>query len=155
MADLGGEFNAATVDPLGEYTPLPAGDYRCVVTKSDWKPTKSGNGRYLEFGFQVLAGEHQGRTVFSRLNLENPNQQAVSIARSELSSMCRAVGVMTPRDTSELHDVPLIVKVALKKRDDNGEFTNEIKGYASVRDHAEKKPQPEAASAGSAKPNWM
>lgn len=154
MADLGGQFNADEVEPLGEYQPIPAGDYRVAVVKSEWKPTKNGNGRYIEFGFQILEGPSEGRMVFSRLNLENPNQTAVNIARSELSSICHAVGKLKPRDTTELHNVPLIVSVELKKRSDSDGYTNEIKKYSSVSS-ARAAENPAVASTGSYKPSWM
>lgn len=155
MADLGGQFDAQSVDPLGDYQPLPAGEYRCVIVKSEWKPTKSGNGRFIEFGFQVVDGEYQGRMVFDRLNLENPNQQAVNIARSALSSICRAVGKLSPRDTAELHDVPLMVKVAVRKREDNGEPSNEVKGYCTIGEARETATAGASESSNSTKPNWM
>ena len=50
-------------------------------------------------------------------------------ARSELSALCRAVGVLQPRDSVELHNIPLLLTVKLKKREDTGELTNEVKGY--------------------------
>lgn len=156
MADLGGVFDAENVAPLGDRSPIPAGKYRCVITKSDWKPTKAGSGRYLEFVFQIVDGEHNGRMVWSRLNLENPNQQAVQIARAELSSICRAVGKMKPRETTELHDIPLVVSVSVAKRSDTGDPTNEVKGYESVRSAAESgKAVAAGAGAGDSKPGWM
>jgi hypothetical protein len=54
----------------------------------------------------------------------------VQIARAELSAVCRAVGVLAPNDSVELHNLPLVVHVKCKKRDDTGELANEIKGYA-------------------------
>jgi hypothetical protein len=68
--------------------------------------------------------------LWARLNLDNPNATAVKIARAELSAICRAVGVMAPGDSVELHDLPLVISVKCKKRADTGEITNEIKGYA-------------------------
>lgn len=156
MADLGGQFDAESVDPLGDRTPVPAGKYRCIVTKSDWKATSAGNGRYLEFTFQIVEGEHSNRMVWSRLNLENHSQQAVNIARAELSSICRAVGKLKPRDTMELHDIPLVLSISVKPRADTGEPTNEVKGYESVRQASEsKQAAPVAATAGGSKPGWM
>jgi len=38
--------------------------------------------------------------------------------------------VLAPKDSVELHNLPLQITVKVKKRDDNGELTNEIKGYA-------------------------
>ena len=128
MANL--NFDAHQVDPSVALDPLPAGKYIAVVSESELKPTKAGGGKYLQLTFQIIEGEHKGRLVWARLNLENKSETTVKIARGELSAICRAVGVMQPRDSVELHNVPLEINVGLKKRDDNGEFTNVIKGYA-------------------------
>lgn len=152
MADLGGVFNAEEIAPLGDRTPIPAGEYRCAIVKSEWKNTARGDGKYLEFTFQILEGDHEGRMLWSRLNLQNPNSQAVSIARSELSSICRAIGKMQVRDTAEMQDEPLMVSVTVKKREDNGEPTNEIKGYRTV---AAAKGPAVASEVYAAKPAWM
>ena len=154
MADLGGVFNAEQVDPMGDFSPIPAGEYRCSCIKSEWKNTKSG-GRYLEFTWEVLEGEYEKRMLWSRLNLENSSAQAVSIARSELSSICRATGKMKPRTTEELHGIPIYVKVAVKKREDNGEPTNEVKGYKSVREVGEKTAAVGDPEGSGDKPAWM
>lgn len=129
MADLNG-FNANDVDPAADFEAIPAGKYLAIITESGMKSTKSGNGSYLELVFQVIDGEHKGRLLWARLNLDNPNSLTVQIARSELSAICRAVGVMQPKDSVELHNLPLLVTVKCKKRQDTGEITNEIKGYA-------------------------
>lgn len=129
MANLNG-FDAATVDPATEFEAIPAGKYLAMITASDMKPTKSGNGRYLELTFTIQDGEYKNRQLWARLNLENPNATAVQIARGELSAICRAVNVMQPRDSVELHNIPLTISVRCKPREDNGELTNEIKGYS-------------------------
>lgn len=129
MPDLRG-FDANTVEPTTDFEPIPAGKYLAVITESEFKPTKSGNGSYLQFTFEILDGPHRGRHLWARLNLDNPNQTAVKIARAELSAICRAVGVMAPNDSVELHDIPLCITVRCKKRNDTGEIQNEIKGYA-------------------------
>src|SRR5262245_28400972 len=129
MADLRG-FDAAQVEPSAGFEPLPAGKYQAVITASDMKQTRSGTGHYLELTFQVIDGAHKGRTLRSRLNLDNPNAAAVRIARAELSAVCRAVGVLAPNDSVELHDLPLVITVKCKKREDTGDITNEVAGYA-------------------------
>jgi len=128
MANLNG-FNANEVDPASTFEPIPAGKYLAVITASEMKPTKSGVGNYLELTFQLLDGPFKGRVLWARLNLDNPNATTVKIAKSELSAVCRAVGVMTPRDSQDLHNLPLQISVRLKKRSDNDELTNEIRGY--------------------------
>jgi hypothetical protein len=129
MATLN-NFDANQVDPSVALDPLPAGKYIAVITETEMKPTKAGGGKYLQLTFQIIDGEHKGRLVWARLNLENKSEMTVKIARGELSAICRAIGVMQPKDSVELHNVPLEINVGLKKRDDNGEFTNVIKGYA-------------------------
>jgi len=129
MATLNG-FNAHQVEPSADFEPIPAGKYLATITESQMKPTKNGGGQYLQLAFQILEGPFKGRFVWARLNLQNTNPVTVQIARQELSSICRAVGVMTPSDSTELHNIPLVVTVKLKKRDDTGDLTNEIKGYA-------------------------
>ncbi|VTS03351.1 DUF669 domain-containing protein [Tuwongella immobilis] len=130
MANLHG-FDANEVDPQLDLDPIPAGKYVAVITASEMSPNKAGNGAFLKLTFQVIEGPFEGRMVWARLNLDNPNPQAVTIARAELSAICRAVGVMQPNDSEDLHDLPLIITVKCRKREDTGEITNEIRGYSS------------------------
>ena len=129
MANLNG-FDANNVDPATDFEPLPAGKYIAVITDSEMKPTKAGTGHYLQLTFQVVDGQFKNRLLWSRLNLDNPNRQAVQIAQGELSAICRAIGVLQPKDSVELHDLPLQVTVKCKKREDTGDVVNEIRGYA-------------------------
>jgi hypothetical protein len=154
MANLN-NFDASTVDPSVALDPIPAGKYIAVITESEMKPTKAGGGKYLQLTFQIIEGERKGRLVWARLNLENKSEMTVKIARGELSAICRAVGVMAPKDSVELHNIPLEINVGLKKRDDNGEFTNVIKGYAKKGGSAAAgaaRPAASAAGPGSTPP---
>jgi hypothetical protein len=150
MANLNG-FDASQVDPSATFDPIPAGKYLACITESAMKETKSGNGSYLELTFQVLEGEYKGRLLWARLNLNNPNATAVKIARSELSAICHAVGVMQPKDSVELHNLPMVITVKLKKRDDTDELTNEIKGYDKKEAAAG---QPQQAPVADNTPPW-
>jgi hypothetical protein len=138
MANLN-NFNANQVEPSSNLEAIPAGKYLAVITESELKPTKSGSGSYLQLTFQVLEGEYKGRFLWSRLNLHNANPTAVKIAQAELSAICRAVGVLTPGDSVELHNLPLVINVKCRKREDSGDVTNEIRGF-SKREIAVEKP---------------
>ena len=138
MATL--DFNANDVEPTAVFDPLPAGKYLTAITASEMKPTKAGNGSYLQLEFTVLDGPCKGRKVWDRLCINHPNDLTQKIARGNLSAICRAIGVMQPRDSVELHNLPLVVTVKCKKRDDTGEVTNEVKGYAK-RESAIGQPQ--------------
>jgi hypothetical protein len=147
--DLHG-FDANAVEPQQSMEPLPAGWYKCVITESEEKPTKAQTGSYLQMTLEVIEGDYQGRKVFERLNLNNPNQTAVEIAQRTLSSICRAINVMTPRNSSDLHDKPVMVKIAVKPGDGQYGPSNEIKEYAQP----EKASAPAAASGGGSTPPW-
>ena len=142
-------FNANEVEPMDDFEPIPAGKYLAVITDSEMKPTKKGTGSYLELTFEIIEGEYKGRKLWSRLNLENPSEQAVKIAYAQLSAICNAVEILHPQDSCDLHNFPLLVKVKLKRRDDTGELTNEISGYS----HKESAGTP-ASSATSDTPPW-
>jgi hypothetical protein len=128
MASL--NFNAQEVEPAVGFEPIPPGKYLAIISESEVKPVKAGSGEYLQLTFQVLEGECKGRLLWSRLNLENSNATTVRIARAELSAICRAVGVMAPKDSTDLHNLPMVITVGCKKRNDTGELQNVIKGYA-------------------------
>lgn len=146
-------FNANEVAPQQEMKPLPEGEYKMAITASENKATASGNGSYLALTLDVLDGEYKGRKVWSNLNLNNPNATAVEIAKAELSAICHAVGVMTPKDSAELHNRPMIVSIKVKKRKDTGELRSEVAGYKSLTKAAESKQQ-QPAMAGGGKAPW-
>jgi hypothetical protein len=140
-------FNANEVEPSTAPEAVPAGKYIAVIVESEQKPTKSGNGSYLELTFEIIEGEYKGRKVWARLNLDNPSAAAVKIARGELSALCRAVNVMTPKDSVDLHNLPLEINVKCKRNGENGDISNEIKGYAAKATPATTAPPQQQQSA--------
>jgi len=154
--DLNG-FNAMSVEPQTSYQPIPADWYKCVITNTEEKPTKKQNGTYLQLDIEVIEGNFAGRKVFERLNLNNPNSVAVEIAQRSLSSICRAIDVPNPKNSSELLDKPLMVKIAIKPADGEYDASNEVKGYDSAGATASAPvdvPVAAAAANGSATPPW-
>jgi len=146
MANLGG-FNAGSTPPMDDFSPIPDGEYRALITESKVKETKAHDGAsFLEFTWELLDEPYRKRKQWTRLNLWNQNQQAVEIAQKELSSICRAVGVMTPNDSEELHGIPCILRVGTERRSDNGDLTNRIRGYKPINASA-------AVAAPAAPPN--
>lgn len=125
-------FNAEDVAPQDSFEPIPAGWYSVIISDSEMKPTKKGDGEYLQLELTVIEGDFEGRKVWDRLNLQNPNQTAVEIAQRALSAICHAVGVLTPGDSSELHDRPFEVKLSVRPGRDDYEPTNEVKAYRAI-----------------------
>ena len=163
MARLDG-FDASQVEPARPFDPIPAGRYVAVIEDSQMKETQGGTGEFLELKFRICDGKFTNRLVWARLTLKNPNPIAEQIAKAELSAICRAVGVMAPGDSTELHDLPLMIHVRLKKREDNGELVNEISGYSSATEVASNGPavpggippwQSASPTSGAPKPDYV
>ena len=131
MSNLQG-FDANEIEPQGSFDPIPAGWYTVMIVASEMKPTKNGSGEYLQLRLDIIDGEYEGRVIFDRLNLRNQNQTAVEIAQRQLSAICRAVGVMQPQDSSDLHDRPLRVKISIRPAGNGYDASNEIKGYEAL-----------------------
>ena len=130
MAGLGQVFNANDHESMGDFSPIPAGEYLAVITESAFKATKDGTGEYLQMKLEVIDGDYKGRNLFVRLNLVNKNPQAVEIAKRELATIGRATGVLVANDSAQFHDKPMMVKVGIKPG--SGEYGpgNEVKGYS-------------------------
>ena len=146
MSNLAGyNFNAEEVEPSSSFDPIPAGWYQAIISNSEMKATRDGYGEYLSLTLQIIDGQYENRLVFARLNLKNANDKAVDIARKDLAAICRAVGVMSPKSSEELHDKPLMIKVKVRPASGDYEASNDIGGYKAV-EGANLTPAPKAAS---------
>ena len=114
MAFLGGSFDASQVEPKGDYRPVPPGEYKVQITSSEFCQTSTGNGHQLKLEMEILEGDQAGRRLYDRLNLDNPNAQAVEIAQRTLSAICHAVGKLSVQDSEELHMLPMTAVVIVK-----------------------------------------
>ena len=137
-------FNAENVEPQQSFDALPPGRYEAIISESEMKDTKAGTGQYLQLTFTVVGGQHEGRKLWSRLNLVNPNATAVSIAERELSAICHCVGILVPQDSEELHDALLVIDVIQELNPMSGQQTNRIKGYSQATSAPAPKAKPVA-----------
>jgi hypothetical protein len=127
MAQIG-HFDATTVAPREDMTPLQPGEYTAQITDSELNPTKAGNGHRLELTFEITDGPAKGRKVWANLNLDNPNPKAVEIAQRELSAICHAVGKLQVSDSQELHYKPMTIRVDIESSTGYAD-KNVIKAY--------------------------
>lgn len=136
MAFLGGTFDATQVEPQGDFTPVPPGEYKVQIISSEMVETSSKNGHMLKLELEILEGDQAGRKLFDRLNLDNPNSQAVEIAQRQLSAICHAVGKLSVQDSEELHMKPMVavVKVDPARSANGREYgpSNGIKTYKAL-----------------------
>lgn len=132
MASLSG-FSAKDTEPAGEFIPLPAGDYLAALESSEMVEKNDGGVQKvgLKFVWLIVDGDKKGRKIHQYVNYVHPNPEAQAIARGELSAICRACNKLEAKDTAELHNIPVVLKVAVEKRKDTGEMQNRIKRWTS------------------------
>lgn len=162
MADING-FDADQVEPNKDFEVVPADRYEVVILESEWQPNKAGTGKFIKLSMQIVSGPHAGKPLYDRLNLDNPSEKAVQIAKGTLSSICRAVNVPRPKDTSELHNLPLIARVD-REEYEPGKWSNPVKAYYPKQAAGQPalgatgtmgKPVGSPAGAGPSKPAWQ
>jgi hypothetical protein len=130
-----GGFNSATVEPqvARSFEPLPNGPYEVEITDADVIELKSGNGTGLKIEYTVVTPEHfSNRKIWQNLNIKHTNEQTEQIAQSQLSALCRAVGIGVLNDTDDLFGKML--RVGVKIRPAKGEYpaSNDITGYEAL-----------------------
>ncbi len=109
------------------FADLPEGTYSVIIESEETKPTKSGNGEYLQLVFKVDEGPRAGAKIFDRLNLRNPSAKAVEIAQEALARICEVCGLSNPNDSSEL--VGKRLKVTTQNESYQGKVYPRVKGY--------------------------
>lgn len=112
--------------------PIPKGWYLGVIKKSETVPTKNGDGTLVKLQCQLMDddrnGEYNGRWVFDQICFKPSSIKSMQFSTNKMASLSKAVGVNKPQDTSELHNVPVMIHVGIAE-DQNGDPRNEVKGY--------------------------
>lgn len=149
MAQLPQNYVPENTQEQAGFDPVPAGDYPAVAIDSEVKDTKNGTGQYLQVTFEVIEGEYKGRKLWGRYNLVNQNKQAEEIGHAQLKQLSVAAGKPNARDSSELHNIPVILKVTMRNDEQYG-AQNDIKEVKTYQAGG----APAAATASSEKPSW-
>ena len=147
-------------EPQGAGT-VPAGWYRVMIVGDERKNTRAGDGSwYMDIDTQIVDGPHQGRHVFTMLNLGNRSEQARDIARQQFAALIRAVGAPGPiQQTEVLHNIVVRAKVRLRKgtgdwpdRNDISAWEPDRGGSPPLRQPAPSQPPPPPGSSAAPMP---
>lgn len=88
---------------------IPQGRYEARIVRSQF----TGHSIFLDF--TIIGGAYDGHVIAKPLPLHSSDGNKKGKARAELSQICLAVGVMSPKDSSELHSIPLAIQVGVDK----------------------------------------
>jgi hypothetical protein len=172
MAFLGQTFDANELPQGtgGNFEPLPEGNYNASITQAELKNTNDGGGQYIKLRLDITGPSHQGRVIFSNLNIKNASAKAEEIGRQQLGDIMRAVGLAKVTDTDQLIGGNVNIKLTIRaartdeKTGKTYEASNEVKGYRAINGGAAPTPfkaaapaaAPAAASApAKASPPWV
>lgn len=153
---------------------IPAGTYAVKITDSEVTETKAKTGHILTLSLQVIDGQYAGSTIADRINVNNPNPDAVKIGLARLKRYLESVG-LNPNfieDSNVLHGKKVIVRVDERPFTITDERTGEQKQIngcdvkkvfpydegavsASPAQPASSQPSPSAAPADKPKLPWM
>lgn len=156
MPELGITIDPDTKPDTGrEFTPIPSGTYLAMITGSEVKDTRAGDGSYAKFEFTVVDGQYQGRKVWHQATLRNPNEEAEKIGRAQIMAISLSAGLTRPmQQTEDVHDKPMQIVVGIKPASGQYQAQNKITKFASVNAAiAPAAPAPIGATASSAPSN--
>lgn len=151
MAKLGQTYVADDLPKSDrDFSPLPDGWYAVTCSEADVKATKAGTGSYIKMRLDVTGPTHQGRVLFTNLNIRNPNPKAEEIGNQQLGELMRAIGLPRLEDTDQLVGRSFSVKLTTRSSDQYGD-QNEVKAFKAIGNAPA---SPAAPSTGAKVPPW-
>jgi hypothetical protein len=130
------------VEELGSYEVFPAGLYPAVMVSASKKPTRNNDGYFIECVYSIIEGQHTGKRFTSRMNLWNSNPTAVGIAKRELKSLRKALGLHdTESNLQQFVNKPMVLNISAKARkDDPSKAENNLIGIEAYGQQAHPAP---------------
>lgn len=83
---------------------VPEGDYTARLLSFEVKPTKAGDGQYVNAKFEIDVTDKRKLLVFQKFHIENKNPKSVEIDMKRLNFLSKAVGIGDLTDTDQLED---------------------------------------------------
>ena len=132
MASLGETFDLSKMSqPSNSFDPLPVGWYDATITGSEVKATKSGTGQYIAVRFDITGPTHQGRIVFTNINIRNANPTAEKIGREQFAAIMLAGGISSATDSDQLIGASMKIDLGIERSEEYGD-KNKIKSYKAL-----------------------
>jgi hypothetical protein len=123
MGNLNGGFNSNE----HKSNLFPEGRFRFLINESNLVDAKKEGvviGKDWEFKLICISEPHMNRPLtrryaYARDNMTANVKQQVDIGKAQVADICRAVGVLSPNDTSDLNEKQFEADVKIK-----GDFNN-------------------------------
>lgn len=134
MVQLKEPFKASDHEPASMgFDLLPDGDYDACITSSESMIAKSSGNEYVKLTFQILEGQYKNRLIWHNLILTAGSIEGQKKVDGIFTSLCNACGIDAVEDTSELHDIPITIKVKIEKGKDGYDDSNRITAFKPLK----------------------
>jgi len=111
-----------------EFGTIPKGWYIAEIDDADIQQTNKGDGHMLALEFGIVGPSYEGRKVWHRINIDNPNEQAVEIGQKELVRLQLACGLdEIPSDQKLL--IGNVCQIKIGHEEYKGEDQERVKGF--------------------------
>jgi hypothetical protein len=94
---------------------LADGEYVACITASEKKTGRDSGDDYLALTIQVIEGPRKGFIGRDNLSLWSSKDNAKSIAQDKIKKIALACGKTKVSDSSELHNIPMLVTFKTEK----------------------------------------
>ena len=92
-------------DSVGNFNPIPRGEYRLKAIEAEEFDTRNQDGSYLRVVFEVTTGDYARRKIFQNFNVNNPSEQAQEIGRGQIYAWRMACNRPTAKDSDQLLEI--------------------------------------------------
>lgn len=114
----------------GGNNPLPVGFYGMVITRSVIKPTKAGDGKYLEVEFDITdPSDYGNRKFWDKFNIFNKNPTAQKIGREQLSDLLKSLGLDGSAEPDDMVGASVNAYLLIEPPKDGWEAKNKCGKY--------------------------
>jgi len=127
------------------FDPVPAGAYQAQIIDSELGHSKNDN-LMLNLTWMIIDGDCAERMVYDRIMLSG-SDKAITFGKRRLKTLAEAIGHPNPNridDSTELHGLPCLITVIVRKGGGEYSDSNEVKNYQPLTSSA---PQQSAAAA--------
>ena len=132
MAQLG-EFVIDGTKEEKSFDPLPAGEYKAIIESSELVDIKDNKGKMLKLTYKVIDGTFSGRKVFENLCIGHVNEKPREIAKTALNAIGKALDMNVIKDSAQLHNQPMWIKVKMTPAKDGYDQGNNISKHTSTK----------------------
>ena len=104
-----------------EFEAVPAGNYEADITQAELKDGRKRGSQYVNLRHDIVGPSYQGRVLFGRITVSNPNSQAEKIGRKQLYQLQGATGVhaiRTPQDLQQFVGKRVTITVSCEREED-------------------------------------